>query len=142
MTRDQRRGGKGSDGRRKRSTSEGVGLPSPSPPKAVETPPSEEQLMRTPPANSIVFEWDEKKAQINLKKHGISFEEARTIFGDPRTLTVFDRLHSQEEDRSITLGMSTEGHVLVVVHTDRGRKIRLISARRASPGERRAYEKG
>jgi uncharacterized DUF497 family protein len=102
----------------------------------------EEAAPPQPAPDSIAFEWDEEKARINAKKHGVAFDEARTVFGDPRTLTVPDRRHSDEEDRLVTLGMSFAGHVLVVVHTDRGRMIRLISARRASPGERRKYEEG
>ncbi len=135
MTRDQRRGGKQRGGKQDRATFTDVEPPSPSPPEALEARPA-------PPPDSIEFEWDEEKAEINRKKHGVTFEDARTIFGDLRTLTVPDRMHSDEEERSITLGMSTAGHVLVVVHTERGRKIRLISARLASPGERRTYEAG
>lgn len=86
------------------------------------------------------FEWDERKASSNLAKHGVSFEEASTVFGDPLSLSIPDPAHSQVEDRFITLGQSHAGKLLVVVHTDRGDDVRVISARRASRRERRDYE--
>jgi uncharacterized DUF497 family protein len=91
---------------------------------------------------SLAFEWDEEKAKKNLKKHRVSFEEASTIFGDPLALTIPDPLHSEEEDRFITLGESPRGRLLVVVSTERGDKIRIISARVATPRERKDYEEG
>jgi hypothetical protein len=86
------------------------------------------------------FQWDEKKAGINLGKHGVSFEEATTVFGDPLSLTIPDPAHSQVEDRLIVLGKSHQQKLLVVVHTERGDSIRIISARRASRRERKCYE--
>jgi uncharacterized DUF497 family protein len=91
---------------------------------------------------SLAFEWDEEKAKINLKKHRVSFEEASTVFGDPLALTIPDPLHSEEEDRFITLGESPRKRLLVVVATERGDKIRIISARVATPRERKDYEEG
>ena len=78
------------------------------------------------------FQWDENKARTNLEKHGVSFEEAATVFGDPLSLTIPDPAHSQVEDRWIVLGHSHQRKLLVVVHTERGDNIRIISARRAS----------
>lgn len=86
------------------------------------------------------FEWDERKAKANLARHGVSFEEASTVFGDPLSLTIPDPAHSQAEDRSIVLGQSHQWKLLVVVHTERGDNIRIISARRASRRERKSYE--
>ena len=86
------------------------------------------------------FEWDENKARTNLVKHGVSFVEAATVFGDPLSLTIPDPAHSQREDRFSILGYSHQQRLLVVVHTDRGDNIRLISARRASRSERKNYE--
>ena len=87
-----------------------------------------------------IFEWDIEKADANLKKHGVSFDEATTVFGDPLSLTIQDPLHSNEENRFITTGFSEAQRQLVVVHADRSDKIRIISARSATPGERRRYE--
>jgi len=89
----------------------------------------------------LKFEWDEKKAAANFRKHGVSFEEAASVFGDPLSLTIPDPEHSEDEDRSVLLGMS-EGHrsLVVVVHAERADTIRLISARPATPAERRDYE--
>lgn len=89
----------------------------------------------------LEFEWDETKARKNWKKHGVSFEEACSVFGDPLSLTIADPLHSDDEDRFITLGESVGGRLLVVVSTDREQKVRIISARIASGRERRDYEK-
>jgi len=88
----------------------------------------------------LTFEWDERKARSNLGKHGVSFEEAATIFGDRLSLTIPDPEHSLTEERYITMGKALTGKLLVVVHTDRGDNIRIISARRASQRERRFYE--
>ena len=85
---------------------------------------------------SLEFEWDEAKARGNLKKHKVSFEEASSIFGDPLALTIPDPLHSEEEDRFITLGESQRRRLLVVVYTERGDKIRIIGARESRPGMR------
>lgn len=89
---------------------------------------------------SLAFEWDEAKAQQNQKKHQVSFEEAATVFGDPLSLTIDDPVHSAEEERFVTIGESAQHRLLVVVHTDRGERIRLISAREATSQERRDYE--
>ena len=89
----------------------------------------------------LFFEWDESKAAKNFRKHGVSFEEAATAFGDPFSITIYDPLHSENEDRFILLGMSGKNRLLlVVVHTDRHEKIRIISARKAIQKERRQYE--
>jgi len=88
----------------------------------------------------LTFEWDERKARSNLGKHGVSFEEATTIFGDRLSLTIPDPEHSLTEERYITIGKALTRKLLVVVHTDRGDNIRIISARRASRRERRFYE--
>ena len=90
----------------------------------------------------LQFEWDEAKAVANERKHGISFEEAITVFGDLRAITIFDVEHSKAEDRFINLGLSTSGRVLVVVYTERSLCIRIISCRRATSTERRQYERG
>ena len=88
----------------------------------------------------LQFEWDENKARANVTKHGVSFEEASTVFADALSFTVPDPAHSQAEDRFIILGRSHRERLLVVVHTERGDKIRLISARRASRAERKQHE--
>jgi uncharacterized protein len=89
---------------------------------------------------SLIFEWDQWKAETNLGKHGVSFAEASTIFGDPLSLTIEDPAHSATEDRFVTLGISERHRVLVVVHTDREDTVRIISARIATRRERKAYE--
>jgi uncharacterized DUF497 family protein len=91
---------------------------------------------------SLIFEWDEEKAQINLQKHGVSFEEAATVFGDPLSLTIDDPQHSELEDRFVTIGISHRGQLVIVVHTDRNDRIRIISSRFATTRERKAYEQG
>ena len=88
------------------------------------------------------FEWDPRKAALNLAKHGVSFEEATTIFRDPLSATAADPDHSVGERRFITFGLSSEGKLLVVSHTGRGESIRIISARRATKQERKIYEEG
>ena len=88
----------------------------------------------------LSFEWDENKAGSNLAKHGVSFEEATTVFGDPLSLTIPDPAHSQAEDRFIVLGHSHQRKLLVVVHTERGDNVRIISARRANRREQKSYE--
>ncbi|HVN37127.1 MAG TPA: BrnT family toxin [Myxococcota bacterium] len=86
------------------------------------------------------FEWDPDKARANVAKHGVSFEEAIACFRDPLSLTILDPDHSERENRFVLIGQSSTRRLLVVVHTDRGEAIRLISARRATRRERRAYE--
>jgi uncharacterized DUF497 family protein len=88
----------------------------------------------------LVFEWDEDKDRENVKKHRVSFQEAKTVFGDPWAITIHDPAHSEEEDRYIELGRSAKDRVLVVVYTERGLNIRLISCRRATKLERKVYE--
>ena len=91
---------------------------------------------------SLQFEWDEAKAIANEHKHGVSFEEAVTVFGDPSSLTIFDTEHSDTEDRFIDIGLSASGRVLVVVYAERGTRIRIVSCREAARTERRQYEQG
>ena len=86
------------------------------------------------------IEWDPDKAISNLAKHGVSFREAGTVFGDPLAVTYFDPDHSEEEDRFLTFGHSSAGHLLVVSHTDREDCTRIISARWATRKERKSYE--
>ena len=89
---------------------------------------------------SLNFEWDAKKARSNAKKHGISFLEASTVFGDANSLTIPDPLHSADEQRLVTIGCSQQRKILVVVSTERGTNLRIISARPASRRERKQYE--
>lgn len=89
---------------------------------------------------SLTFEWDNAKSELNKRKHRVSFEEAATVFGDPLSLTIDDPQHSQQEDRFVTAGESVQGRLLVVIHTERGERIRIISAREATSRERRDYE--
>ena len=88
------------------------------------------------------FEWDAKKAAANLTKHGVPFDEAATVFGDPLASTIPDVDHSVVEERFVTMGLSSLHRLLVVCHADRGDRTRLISAREASRHERRQYETG
>lgn len=86
------------------------------------------------------FEWDSVKAAKNFRKHRISFEEASTVFYDRLAVTGADPDHSEGEERLITFGLSSTGQLLVVSHTERGKAIRIISARCATPRERQIYE--
>jgi uncharacterized DUF497 family protein len=86
------------------------------------------------------FEWDEFKAEKNLRKHGISFQEAASVFWDEFSLTFTDIAHSAGEERFIDIGCSTSGRVLVVVYTERRNNIRIISCRKATIEERKIYE--
>ncbi len=88
----------------------------------------------------LIFEWDPKKGKSNLGKHGVSFDEASTAFKDPLSLTIDDPLHSNDEDRTVLIGISYKNRILVVVHTERGDNIRIISARKAVKKERKYYE--
>jgi uncharacterized protein len=88
------------------------------------------------------FEWDDAKANANERKHGVTFPEAMTVFGDPISITGYDPRHADDEDRFLTMGTSIDGRLLVVSHTDRGDSIRIISARLASRRERKDYEDG
>ena len=88
------------------------------------------------------FEWDEDKAARNLAKHGVSFHEGATVFGDPMAITYSDPDHSEDEDRFLTFGHSAGGDLLIVSHTDRGDRTRITSVRRATRKERKLYEEG
>jgi uncharacterized protein len=90
----------------------------------------------------VTYEWDPRKAQTNRRKHGISFEEAASVFQDARAITFDDPDHSEEEPREITIGMSTRSRVLFLSHCDRDDRIRIISARLATPKERKQYAEG
>ena len=89
---------------------------------------------------ALELEWDSNKASRNFKKHGITFNEAATVFGDPLASTFYDPDHSHDESRFITIGISNLNKVLVVSHADRQGIIRIISARRVTRHERRFYE--
>ena len=91
---------------------------------------------------NATFEWNIEKAESNLQKHGVSFDEAATVFFDPLSITIPDPLHSGEESRFVIAGLSRRQNYLVVVHTERGENIRIISARPATPSERKKYESG
>lgn len=92
----------------------------------------------------LIFEWDTRKARRNKNKHGVSFEEAKSLFFDPFLITFPDEGHSDFEERYISIGYSIQGRVLLVVHTEREIDnelvIRIISCRQATPSERRVYE--
>jgi hypothetical protein len=88
------------------------------------------------------FEWDERKARANVKKHGVSFHDAATVFGDPLAITFPDPDHSEEEERSVTFGMSQSQQLLVVAHTDRGARRRIINARLMTRKEKVIYAEG
>jgi len=86
------------------------------------------------------FEWDEAKARSNVRKHRVSFEEAVTVFDDPMALTLDDSEHSDDERRFVTVGFSNRGRLLVVCHSDRPGRIRIINSRTADRRERSYYE--
>lgn len=88
------------------------------------------------------FEWDPDKAARNLSKHGVSFEEAKTVFADPLYVDFYDPDHSKNEERYLTVGKSDQGRLLIVSYTERGGFIRLISTREVTRAEREAYEEG
>ena len=85
------------------------------------------------------FEWNAGKAARNIEKHGVSFDEASTIFDDPMLITVIDDEHSNGEERYITIGLSSNARLLLIAHTDRNGRIRIISARQATKAEARFY---
>jgi hypothetical protein len=89
---------------------------------------------------ALRFEWDPQKAARNLAKHGVSFEEAATAFGDPLGRIASDPRHSVDEERYVLLGLSRQRRLLAVMFAERGEAIRVISVRRAIPRERRDYE--
>jgi uncharacterized protein len=86
------------------------------------------------------FEWNPNKAELNCEKHNVSFEEAATVFNDLLSVTFPDPDHSIGESRYVIIGVSRSGQLLIVSHTDRGEKVRIISARKATRQERRFYE--
>ncbi len=88
----------------------------------------------------MLFAWDQNKAAANLRKHGVSFHEAGTVFGDPLAVTYEDPDHSDEEERFITIGLSGQSRLLIVSHTPRAAQTRIISARPVTRGERSFYE--
>ena len=87
----------------------------------------------------LAFEWDEAKSKQNEVKHGVTFDEARTIFNDPFAMTISDPDHSAEEERWLDIGLSAEGRLLVVWYTGRSEGIRIIGSRKATKAEGRAY---
>jgi len=89
---------------------------------------------------ALEFEWDPAKAEANLKNHGVSFDEATTVFRDTLSITISDPDHSESEDRFIDIGMSHRMQLLVVSYTERRDKIRIISARHPTRAERKSYE--
>ena len=90
----------------------------------------------------LSFEWDEIKAEVNFKKHKVSFEEGKTVFNDPFLYSFPDEEHSIVEQRYINIGISSKGRVLVLTHTERHDTIRIINCRKATARERVFYEKG
>jgi uncharacterized DUF497 family protein len=91
-------------------------------------------------ACGVEFEWDVEKAASNLTKHGVSFPEAMTVFGDPLEVMIADPGHSDRESRFVSIAISEAGRLLVVAYAERGGRIRIITAREATPRERRQYE--
>jgi len=91
-------------------------------------------------SNMIEFEWDPSKAKENLRKHGVSFDEGAAIFQDPLGITIYDPDHSIQENRYITIGSTLTGRVIMVGHTDRYGRTRIINAREITRKERKAYE--
>jgi uncharacterized DUF497 family protein len=89
---------------------------------------------------ALEFEWDSRKAELNLKEHGVSFDEATTVFRDTLSITIADPDHSDSEDRFVDIGMSHRRQLLVVSYTERKDRIRIISARPPTPAERKSYE--
>jgi uncharacterized protein len=90
--------------------------------------------------SGLAFEWDRRKDAANRRKHGVGFAEASTVFGDPLAITISDPEHAVDEERFVNIGMSSKRSLLIVVHTMREDRIRLLSARPATRNERRKYE--
>ena len=88
----------------------------------------------------LKFEWKENKAEANIRKHNVSFEEAKTVFGDPFARISPDTDHSEHEERWHIIGMSKQNRVLLVAYTERNDTIRMITSRKAEPWERKCYE--
>lgn len=89
---------------------------------------------------ALKFEWNANKASLNEKKHRVSFEEASSVLSDLLSITINDPLHREDEERWVTIGQSNKRRTLVVVHTERGDAIRIISARLANTHEQNRYE--
>jgi len=89
---------------------------------------------------STNFEWNFQKAESNLQKHAIRFEEAATIFDDPLHITLLDEEHSQDEDRFITIGYSNQNRLLLVAHAEKEQRVRIISARKVTNHEKKFYD--
>lgn len=89
---------------------------------------------------SFTFEWNEKKAEDNFRKHGVSFDEAKTVFNDPFSITIYDPDHSSDEQRYVDIGLSSKGRLIVVSYSERDKRIRIISSREATRKEQREYE--
>lgn len=89
---------------------------------------------------SLTFEWDQNKSETNERKHGFTFEEAKTVFNDPSAITITDPDHSSDEYHYIDIGFSSKGEVLVVWYTERNENIRIIGCRKATRSERKKYE--
>ena len=89
---------------------------------------------------SLIFQWDQNKSEENERKHGITFEEAKTVFNDPFAITIDDPDHSDDEYRYIDIGFSSKGIVLIVWYTERSKNIRIIGCRKATRSERKTYE--
>jgi uncharacterized protein len=90
-------------------------------------------------SKGLKFEWDPEKARSNFNKHGISFEEAATVFGDPLSITISDSDHGDDELREVTIGETFKYRIVIVSHTDRHGNIRIISARKATKSEIKQY---
>lgn len=90
----------------------------------------------------MILEWDADKATKNLSKHGVSFDEAKTVFNDPLYIDFYDPDHSDQEERYLVIGKSSNDRLLIVSYTERGDTVRLISAREVTPAERKDYEEG
>jgi uncharacterized DUF497 family protein len=90
---------------------------------------------------ALSFEWDRRKARSNLRKHRVSFREAVAVFADPFSITIADPVHSSDEERQVLIGATTSLRLLVVVHTERRDRIRIISARTATQAEQEQYER-
>jgi uncharacterized protein len=88
---------------------------------------------------SLQFEWDAQKAELNYRKHRVSFDEAKTVFNDPYSITTLDSEHSEDEDRFVDIGLSAQGRLLVVVYTERKESTRIISSRNATKREIQFY---
>lgn len=90
----------------------------------------------------MLFDWDKDKAEINLKKHGVSFDEASSVWLDYFNIELFDHSHSVDENRYLMIGESNANRLLIISFTEREDQIRIISARELTPAERREYEHG